>query len=60
MKQSQMDSVGFWILITINRWVSQENFRVEQWNAETLLKALPPLLQGSRTPLNIRNIEKSS
>ena len=56
-----MDSDVCWILIliTINRWVSQENFRVEQWNAETLLKALPPLLQGSRPP-EIRNIEKKS
>merc|ERR1740123_1275912 len=32
-------------------WSNQENFRVEQWNAEILLKALPPLLQAAAKTL---------
>ena len=42
------------------RWSSQENFRVEQWNAEILLKALLPPLQGSYTDPLKRYWEKNA
>ena len=39
------------------RWPSPENFRVEQWNEEILLKALHPPLQGScHLVKNIENV----